>query len=44
MSPTTGPANYAQMQHWMEMVIAGAITPTAGTNPYTWTFKRPVVA
>lgn len=38
-----GPACYEQMQHWMEMVIAGAITPT-GTNPYTWTHTRTATA
>ena len=36
---STGPWSYEQAIHWLEMTIAGAISPT-GTNPYTWTYTR----
>lgn len=39
----SGPASYEQMQHWMEMVIQGAVTPTGGPT-YTWTHTRNATA
>lgn len=39
----SGPATYEQMQHWMEMTIQGALTPSGGPT-YTWTATRTATA
>jgi hypothetical protein len=39
----SGPLSHAQLPHWMEMVIQGAVTPTGGPT-YTWTHTRNATA
>ena len=39
----SGPASYEQMQHWFEMCIQGAVTPTGGPT-YVWTHTRNATA